>query len=186
MSNINIQAITYLDENSKTIINDKLKSYKLDKEVNYAVVVLKILVTNSESKNSNELYIKIVPKVHYVVPFITKKLAEEYIKELSTENKLLMFLTVNNGQIIVKGEDINSFINNFEDLSINKNIEYDKMSLLSTYNILAFNWQYSSEQDKERLAFEMGGLKNCKYIKEIFDNWKFNPEFEKEAKKYIK
>ena len=109
--NINITAKACLVENSETNLNEKLKTYNLGIEMNYVVVVIKLLVVNSETKNSNELIVNIVPKVHYVTPFVTKRLAEEYVKELSKENKLMMFFSVDNGKIVTKNEDVEEFIN---------------------------------------------------------------------------
>ena len=175
--NINIEIKAHLDGKSKTIINEKLKTYNLDKEMNYAVAVIKLLITNSESKNSNELSINIVPKVHYVTPFVTKKLAEEYIAELFKVDKMTMFLHVDNGNIIVKYDEIEEFINSVERSASAKgynNTEYSEMSYISSLNILAYGWLNTySEKEKEECAFKLGGMKNYQEIRNIFDNWEF-------------
>jgi len=43
---INIIIKTKLDDNYERILHDKLKTYTLDEEMNYAVVVLKMLIGN--------------------------------------------------------------------------------------------------------------------------------------------
>jgi len=100
-----IKLKAHLNNNCKKTLHDKLKTYTLDEKINYAIVVLKILTTNPETKNNDELTINLALKVHYVTPFVTKKLAEDYIKELSQINKLTLFFPVKNGKIIVNTKD---------------------------------------------------------------------------------
>lgn len=186
MSN-NIKVNTYLDKNAETNIKEKLKTYNIDKEMNYVVVVTKIIITNSENRNKNELSINLVPKVNYVVPFVTKKLAQDYIVELSKYDKLFMFLPVENGKIVVKNEDVKTTINDLERSCYNNNnIEYGEMSKTSVLNIIAYNWEGFSEKEKEEHAYKLGGIKDYHNIRSLLDNWKFTPEFEEYATKTIK
>jgi len=175
--NINTQIKAQLDGKSKTIIREKLKTYNLDIEMNYAVAVIKLLITNSETKNSNELVVNIVPKVHYVTPFVTKKLAEEYISELSKVDKMTMFLHVDKGDIIVKNDEIEEFVDSVEESASARgynNTECGEMSYISFLNILAYNWLNNYlEEEKEECAFKLGGIKNYQDIRSIFDNWEF-------------
>jgi len=175
--NINTIIKAQLDGKSNTILRDKLKTYNLDIEMNYAVAVIKLLITNSETKNSNELSINIVPKVHYVTPFVTKKLAEEYIAELSKVDKMTMFLHVDKGNIIVKNDEVEEFIDSVERSSSAReynNTEYGEMSYISSLNIVAYGWLNTySEKEKEECAFKLGGMKNYQEIRDIFDNWEF-------------
>lgn len=101
IGSIQIQIKAKLSDDCEKTLHDKLKTYNLDEEINYAVIVLKMLVGNSEGRSSKELTVNIIPKVHYITPFVTKKLAEEYIKELSSVNKLMMFFPVKDGKIII-------------------------------------------------------------------------------------
>ena len=173
----NIQMKMLLDKNSKEILNKKLKSYNLDKEMNYAVVVLKVLINNSECKNSNELAINLVPKVHFVAPFVTKRLAGEYIKELSTINKLVLFLQISNGNLVIKDEDVNEFLTRLDDYTSDEAIECGEMSETSTYNLIAYKWANDfSEKEKENYAYKAGGVRGYSAIRTLFDNWKFDPE----------
>jgi len=115
MSNkLEIQIEGCLEKTSKTILGQELKSYNLGKEFNYAVAVLKLLITNSESETKGKVTINLVPKVQYVTPFVTKKLAETYCKELSEQDKIMLLLPVSDGKIVVKDEDIEDAMDKFE------------------------------------------------------------------------
>lgn len=172
--NINVQVNAYLDEKSEEGLYAKLRSYNIDKEMNYVVAVLKLLITNSETKNNNELDINILPKIHYVSPFITKNLAEEYIKELSNKDKIVMLLAVEKGEIVIKLEDMDLIMERIRNCDRNKNAEFGEMSTKSIYNIIAYNWSSFSEEQKDEYAFKLGGLKGCKEVKSLLDNWKIN------------
>jgi len=179
---IDVQVKARLNENVKNDLGYKLTTYNLDEDMNYAVVVLKILITNSESTSNNEITINLTPKVQYVTPFVTKKLAEEYIKELSQKGKLMMFLPVNNGRIIAKNEDTESIINDLLNYYTQENVEYKSTSMLSNFNMIAYNWLSYSEEEKEKVLFGLGGIKNYHAFKLLFDNWEFTPEFENSIK----
>lgn len=186
-TNIEIKAYAQLNEKSETLIHEKLKTYNLDEEMNYAVVVLKLLIGNSEVKNKNELVICVTPKIQYITPFVTKKLAEEYIKELTKEDKMTMLFTVDKGKIIIKNEDIKSTIDLLNSYKGSKNMEYGEMSNISRYNMMAYNWKYIlSDKEKEEYAFNLGGMKGYNEVKNLLDNWTFTPEFEKEIINKIK
>jgi len=183
--NINIETQVQLDEKSHTILNEKLKTFNLDSDMNYAVAVLKIFITNSESKKYNKLAVNVVPKVQFVVPFVSKILATEYMNELSKKNKLMMFLHVEKGNIVVKDEDIDLAINNLLNTSTSPEIEYEEISRLSLFNLIAYNWMNFSEQEKDEYAYKLGGLNGHYHIRALLDKWEFSPEFEKEVVNYI-
>jgi hypothetical protein len=110
---------------------------------------------------------------------------KEYIKELSQKGKLMMFLPVNNGRIIAKNEDTESIIDNLLNYYTQENVEYDNKnaSFISNLNMMAYNWINNyTEKDKERISFELGGIKNYHLFKSLFDSWEFSPEFENSIK----
>lgn len=85
---------TKLDEKGVENLQKKLRSYNLGEEFNYAVAVLKLLIANGETDTKSTV-IKLVPKVQYITPFVSKELAEKYRDELYSLSKLVMFLPVN-------------------------------------------------------------------------------------------
>ena len=174
--NINVKIDAKLDEKSEEGLYVKLRSYKIDQEMNYVVAVLKLLVTNSESKNNNELCINILPKINFVAPFVTKNLAEKYIEELSQKNKLMMFLAVEKGEIVIKLEDMDAIMDKIKNSQ--NDTEYEEISHKTFLNMLALNWNSLSEEEKEEYAFKLGGLKGCHKFKSLLDNWNFSPEYE--------
>lgn len=99
-----------LDDSSTKILKDKLQSYNLGEGFNYAVVVIKIMITNGKDQvtNLDQLKINLVTKVQYITPFVTKELAEAYLKELSELDMLVMLLPVKDGKVIM-GETQRTF-----------------------------------------------------------------------------
>jgi len=97
-------------------LQKKLKSYNLGKEFNYAIAVLKILVGNGENSkedNINGLSVSVnfILKVQYITPFVNKELAEKYLDELLSLNKLVMFLPIGeDGRVILEDINFKSFI----------------------------------------------------------------------------
>jgi hypothetical protein len=170
--NLEVKVQAIFDKESDNILNQKLKSYNLGKEFNYAVAVLRLSITNSENDSKDSLTINLIPKVQYVAPFVTKKLAQAYIEELSGLDKLIMFLPVENGKIVVKKEDIDNALENINNANQNSEISTD-MSVMSYINLLASNWNEQTEECKEEVCFKLGGVKNCQYFKDMIDNWKF-------------
>lgn len=176
----NIKGKVILSENTKESLYKKLQSFNIDQKMNYAVVVLKFIITDSRSRHNGELIIETTLKVGYVTPFITKNLAKEYIKELSQHHKILMFLPVENGKIIAKFEDIEEILNDTDSDQYCQSVEYSKeLPIISLFNIIAYNWSNFSEKEKEQHAYNLGGVKDYHHVKSLLDNWKFTPEFER-------
>lgn len=150
-----------MEKTSKTILYNKIKSYNLGKEFNYAVVVLKLLITNSQHEKKGELEINLIPKVQFVTPFITKKLAEDYCKELSTQNIIMMLLNVENGNIIVKDEDVESALDNLEASGRTNTDVSENLSKTSYFYVVASTWNQNTEEEKNNISFQLGGIKNC-------------------------
>jgi hypothetical protein len=160
-------------KNSEYILKEKLKTYNLGKEFNYAVAVIKLLIINSQHEKKENLEIELIPKVQFVTPFVTRKLANDYCKELSTQNKIMMLLNVENGKIIAKNEDVESALDSLE-LSGKENTDVSKnMSPESYFYIVASTWNQNTEEQKDAICFQLGGIKNCQDIKDMFDNWEF-------------
>ena len=99
-----------LDERCNEVLSKKISSYNLGEEFNYAVVVFNLSITGGDNTINDTVNVKIIPKVRYITPFISKKLAEQYCTELSSLNKIMMLLEVHNGRAIVKNKCIKSKI----------------------------------------------------------------------------
>ena len=44
---------------------------------------------------------------------------------------------------------------------------------MSFLNLITPDWINKSEQKKDLICFQLGGIKNCQDIRSIFDNWEF-------------
>ena len=150
LEEINVTLKTKLDEKGTEDLQKKLKSYNLGKEFNYAVVVLKLIIANGESKTKDSLVVKLVPKVQYITPFVSKELAENYMKELSILDKLMMFLEIGeDGRVVLKENEIN-----------NKEKEASNLSMCNVLNIIANNWNSISKENKKESTNKLAGDKN--------------------------
>ena len=106
---INVVVDYKLDKKGVEEFQKELKSYNLGKEFNYAVAIIEILIIDrdNEKEINNTIEINVAPKIQYIIPFVSKKLAEKYLEELSTLKRLTMFLSINeDGKVDLKKNDI--------------------------------------------------------------------------------
>jgi hypothetical protein len=123
---LQVELTAQFAENSGDRLRKQIQSYNLGEEFNYAVVVLKLSITNGEKIVSESVALVINPQVHYIVPFINKELAEEYCKELSQTDKLMMLLEVKNGKAILDDDISMDVSNKHEEFSFDRFVElYD-------------------------------------------------------------
>ena len=93
---INVIVDCKLDQSGVEDFQKELKSYDIGKEFNYAVAIIEILIIDrdNEKEINNTIEINVAPKIQYIIPFVSKKLAEKYLEELSTLKRLTMFLEI--------------------------------------------------------------------------------------------
>jgi len=112
---INVVIKTKINEKGKENLRMKLKSYNLGKEFNYAIAVLKLNIVNGESEGEtkNSLVVNLIPKVQYITPFVSEKLAKEYHDELFLLDKLIMFLEIGeDGRVVLEDNIVDNVIEN--------------------------------------------------------------------------
>jgi len=168
---VNVIVDCKLDKKGVEDFQNKLKSYNLGKEFNYAVAIIEILIANGENNtnDTNEIVgIDIVPKVQYIVPFVSKEMAELYLKELSILNKLTMFLPINDeGKVVVKDYNVENTMNEMWDkeTEIDKNLPTEKQLI-----ILASRLKELNKEQLDNYLIKIIGLKDKEYIKSILKN----------------
>jgi len=130
---INVVVDYKLDKKGVEEFQKELKSYNLGKEFNYAVAIIKVLITNGKdcTNDTNEIVeINVVPKIQYIIPFVSKELAEKYLKELSIFKKMTMFIPVDeNGKLVIKDYNVENTMNEYE----NKAMYNDNNLLIEKY-----------------------------------------------------
>jgi len=110
---INVIVKCQLNKSSAENLRKKLKSYNLGKEFNYAIAVFKLNIVNGESETKNSLVVNLIPKIQYITPFVSEKLAKEYHDELLKIDKLIMFLEIGkDGRVILKDDIVENMIEN--------------------------------------------------------------------------
>ena len=112
---INVIVDCKLDQSGVEDFQKELKSYDIGKEFNYAVAIIEILIIDKDNEKeiNNTIEINVAPKIQYIIPFVSKKLAEKYLEELSTLKRLTMFLSINeDGKVDLKKNDIENNIYN--------------------------------------------------------------------------
>lgn len=171
LEKIDMKVDCIIDESGVENLQKKLRSYNLGREFNYAVAVLKTLIVNGERNIKNTVSINIVPKVQYITPFVSKELAEKYLEELSTLDKLTMFLPIDEeGRVIVKQNNIENTMDEVfaKDRSsdIDKNLPIEKYLFLLADNWKDF-WNTITEKQKDELLNHFG--KNKELVMETID-----------------
>ena len=112
---INVMVKCQLDKKGVEDFQKELKSYDIGNQFNYAVAIIEILIIDrdNEKEINNTIEINVAPKIQYIIPFVSKKLAEKYLEELSTLKRLTMFLSINeDGKVDLKKNDIENNIYN--------------------------------------------------------------------------
>jgi len=97
-----------LDKKGVEDFQKGLKSYDIGKEFNYAVAIIEISIVDrdNEKEINNTVGINVAPKIQYIIPFVSEKLAKEYHDELLSFNKLIMFLEIGeDGKVILEDDD---------------------------------------------------------------------------------
>lgn len=151
-----------LDEKGKENLQKKLKSYNLGKDFNYAIAVLKLNIANCESDAKEPLVIRVIPKVQYITPFVSKELAEKYMNELSNVDKLMMFLKVGeDGRVILKENEVDKPDNLLGKLPIN-----------DVLNVIASDWESINEENKDKLSDDLAGKKDKALVNSLMNNYK--------------
>ena len=111
---INVMVDCKLDKKGVEDFQKKLKSYDIGNEFNYAVAIIEILIIDrdNEKEINNRIDINIAPKIQYIIPFVSKKLAEKYLEELSTLKRLTMFLSIDkDGKVNLEKNNVENNIN---------------------------------------------------------------------------
>jgi len=168
---INVMVDCKLDKKGVEDFQKELKSYDIGKEFNYAVAIIKVLIANGEdcTNNTNEIVgINVVPKIQYIVPFVSKELAEKYLEELSVFKKMTMFIPVDeNGRLVIKDYNVENTMNEYE----NKAMYNDSNLPTAKYLLLLAKWLKTAndEQTEKYLMNIFGKDKNTakEFIKEI-------------------
>jgi len=111
---INVIVDCKLDQSGVEDFQKELKSYDIGKEFNYAVAIIEILIIDrdNEKEINNTIEINVAPKIQYIIPFVSKELAEKYLEELSVFKKMTMFIPVDeDGKLVVKDYNIENTMN---------------------------------------------------------------------------
>ena len=169
---INVMVDCKLDKKGIENFQKELKSYDIGKEFNYAVAIIKVLIANGEdhTDNTNEILgINIVTKVQYIVPFVSKELAEKYLEELSVFKKMTMFIPVDeDGKLVVKDYNVENTMNEYE----NKAMYNDNNLSIEKYLFLLAKWlKTANDEHIDNYLTDIFGLKfkntAKEFIKEI-------------------
>jgi hypothetical protein len=100
MEELEIKVKTLLDKDSYDVCK-KIESIKISKGFNYALAVLGLMIKDS-STSLDHIDLVLEYKVRYVVPFVTKEMADKYIAELPKNESLALFCEVKNGKIFLE------------------------------------------------------------------------------------
>lgn len=98
MKNLSVKVDTVVERNDESLYRD-IESYNIDKEFNYALVVVWLSIKNTNRKD-DEFKLIFTPKVHYVVPFVTEEAAEQYTGHLPKDYYPTLLLEVKNGKVV--------------------------------------------------------------------------------------
>jgi len=165
---INVIVKCQLDKKRVEEFQKELKSYDIGKEFNYAVAIIKVLIANGEdcTNNTNEIVgINIVPKIQYIVPFVSKELAEKYLEELSVFKKMTMFIPVDeNGKLVIKDYNVENTMNEYE----NKAMYNDNNLPIEKYLFLLAKWlKTANDEYIDNYLSDVFGLKDKNTAKEF-------------------
>ena len=106
---INVMVDCKLDKKGVEEFQKELKYYDIGNEFNYAIAIIEILIIDrdNEKEINNTIEINVAPKIQYIIPFVSKKLAEKYLEELSTLKRLTMFLSIDeDGKVNLKKNNV--------------------------------------------------------------------------------